>query len=203
MTSEKENRRSFRVVESVLLKYDVIDEVDFDMGLHRWQLRSGGFSSVRSKVADLDARLEEILFRLGNESAACRDAIRLVNQKLEVVLETLPEFRQSKESLANVPVQECEVSADSIVFASDEALKLDTKLWLRFVLTSDNRFVETFGSVLKCTERDEPEGQPQRYRIVACFHGMPNAERETLIQHLFSMQSQTLRMRRIQADEGN
>ena len=84
------------------------------------------------------------------------------------------------------------------VFQTTETLAVDTKLKLRFFLISDNRYFETLASVYRI---DDAEDGARGRRIVACFEGMPTADREALFQHLFSMQSETLRMRRISAEE--
>ncbi len=198
--NHKENRRSFRINESVLLQYEVIDEADFDKGFERWKIRTGAPSSIRSKMLDLDARLDELLYRVNNESPAAGDAIRLLNDKLNIALEALPEFKQSKEALANQPAQICEVSADGVVFGSNEILCPQTKLLLRFLLISSNRFFETFCRVVRIIDAVDIDDCRHSHRIAVAFHGMKAAEREILIQHLFSRQSQTLRLRRKQAE---
>lgn len=200
MTSGKDNRRSFRILESALLKYDVIDDVEFSQGLTAWKIRQGAPSSIRSKILDLDARFDTLLYRVKLDAPAAASAIELMNEKLNVVLEALPEFRQSKEALANQPPQTCELSAEGMVFGSNEMLAPQTKLRMRFLIISDNRFFETFCRVIRTVTADDADNRPYKYNVAIEFYWTNAAERETLIQHLFSKQTQTLRLRRKQSE---
>ena len=200
MNDHVEKRSSFRILESIKLRWEVIPELDFEDALRRTRAAgSVGTTSVRSRVMDIDARLDELLFAIGREAPSVKEALDLMNQKLRVVMQTLPEFQHKANSLADTPAQECELSADSLVFRTDEVLPIGTKLKLRFFLISDNRYFETLASVYRFADKTE-EGQKQN-RVVALFEGMASAEREALFQHLFSMQSETLRLRRISAEE--
>ncbi len=200
MSKREEKRRSFRVSESVLLQYEIIDEADFEQGLDRWKIRTGAPCSIRSRMLDLDARLDELLYRVNNDTPVACDAFKLLNKKLNIVLEALPEFRESKEALANQPAQICELSAEGMDFGSNEILRPQTKLLLRFLLLSANRFFDTFGQVVRFIEGDDIDACPHGHRIAVAFHGMKAAEQEILIQHLFSKQSETLRSQRKQLE---
>jgi hypothetical protein len=200
MNDYTEKRSSFRILESLKLRWEVIPEIDFEDALRRARgAGSVGVTSLKARVMDIDARLDELLFAIGREAPSVKEALELMNQKLRIVMQTLPEFQHNANSLADTPAQECELSADSLVFRTDEHLPIDTKLKLRFFLISDNRYFETLASVYRMTE--EADGDRKKYRVVALFEGMASAEREALFQHLFSMQSETLRLRRISADE--
>ena len=111
-------------------------------------------------------------------------------------------MRQTKASLANSDPVDCDVGADGMVFPSKEQFREDTKLHLQFLLSSDNRFVETFAKVVRVTE--PPHGNDNGvypYGIAIEFIGMKQAQREILIQHMFNRESETLRMRRIQIEK--
>ena len=140
MTNGKENRQSFRISESALLQYETISEADFKKGLESWNIRVGTNSCIRPRVLDLDSRLEEVMYRVKNDAPPTYDAIELLSQKIDIVLELLPEFSQSKQALGNQPAQICELSAEGIAFGCDELLHPQTKLLLRFLLVSDSRF---------------------------------------------------------------
>ena len=200
MANEKDNRRSFRLVESALLKYDVIDEVEFAQGLAEWKIRQGAPSSIRSKVLDIDARLDGALYRVKLDTPVAVEALEVLNEKLNTILEALPEFRQSKQALVSQQPQMCELSAEGMVFGSNQALQPKTTLRLRFLIISDNRYFETFCRVIRTQEEKDSEARPHKYSVAVQFHWTNSAERETLIQHLFSKQSETLRLRRVQSE---
>lgn len=199
MTNGKENRRSFRISESALLQYEILGQTDFENGLDRWNVRSGTPSCVRSKVLDLDSRLNEVMYRVKNDTPAAYSALELLNEKMSLVLELLPEFSQFKQALADQPAQICELSTEGMIFGCKELLRPQTKLLLRFLLVSDSRFFETFCRVIRNVDEVDIDTGPHNYRVAVEFHEMRTADREILIQHLFSKQSESLRLRRKQS----
>lgn len=199
MANGREQRRSFRIAESVCLKYDVISDREFEQGLDRRKMRLGSTAGVRSKILDLDARLGEKLYLLRNESAHAADCIDLLNDKLTAVIEHLPELRESKAALVSQPAQQCELGASGMVFGTSEEFSPGTKLSLRFLLASDNRYVETFCQVVRNVDPPE-EDDPKPYGVAVEFHGMNSGQKEMLIQHLFNRESETLRMRRLKIE---
>ena len=199
MNDEQENRRSFRVSESVCLKYEVLGDEDFKNGLERCKLQMGTTDSSQALLVDIEARLSEAMYLLNNESEKVGKVVTLLNDKLNVVIEQLPSLRETKTSLSKLPPQTCDVGADGMVFSTTSAMEVGTKLHIQFLLASDNRYVETFAHVVRLT--DPPDSSPDwQFGIAVEFDGMQPAQREILIQHMFNKESQTLRMRRLQLD---
>ena len=199
-TSDQDSRRSFRVSERVYLKFEIISNDEFSRGLDHRKIRLGRVDGVRSKLVDLDARLEEKLFLLHNESSRLAECLNIMNEKVNTVIEQLPELRQSKASLARTEPQPCEIGADGMAFAAEEKLDVGTKLSLRFLLESDNRYIETFAEVVREVEPPEESSEDRPFGVAVEFSGMKPAQREILIQHLFNRESETLRMRRLRLD---
>ncbi len=199
--NEKENRRSFRIIETVYLKYETLTEDEFLGGLERRKLRLGIDDGAQSRLIDIEARLAETMYLLGGENEKVGRCITLINDKLNLVVEQLPALRRTKSALTTEPPQTCEVAADGMVFGSAQQIPVDTRLHLQMLLESDNRFIETFASVLRITDPPGGERSGLQHGIAVEYHGMPPAVREILIQHMFSRESETLRMRRLQLEE--
>jgi len=201
MNDGQENRRSFRVSESVYVKYEILTEDEFQEGLARRKTRLGESDSAQALLVDIEARLSEAMYRLNGESDQLGKCVTLLNDKLNVVIEQLPALRQSKAALASSVPQTCDVGADGIVFASAELLEPGTKLSVQLLLASDNRYIESFCRVVRTT--DTPAGNDASefpYGIAVEFQGMSQSQREMLIQHMFNRESETLRMRRLQIE---
>jgi hypothetical protein len=201
MNDGQENRRSFRVSESVYVKYEILDEKEFNDGLEHRKTRLGKSDSAQALLVDIEARLSEAMYRLNGESDQLGKCITLLNDKLNVVVEQLPGLRQSKAALASSLPQTCDVGADGIVFASAEPLEPGTKLYIQLLLASDNRYIESFCRVVR--KADTPAGNDEEklpYGIAIEFQGMKQSQREMLIQHMFNRESETLRMRRLQIE---
>ena len=201
MSDDKANRRSFRISESVYLRYELLSDEEFHDGLEHRKIRLGQDDGAQALLVDIEARLGEAMYRLNAESEHVGRCMTLLNDKLNVVIEQLPGLRETKASLANSPPLNCEVSADGLVFPDKERLEVDTKLHLQFLLSADNRFVEAFCRVVRHT--DPPPGNDTDllpYGIAVEFIGMKQAQREILIQHMFNRESETLRIRRLEID---
>ncbi|HNP34409.1 MAG TPA: PilZ domain-containing protein [Woeseiaceae bacterium] len=196
--NEPEKRRSFRVREPVYLRYEILSDLDFHEGLERRKLRHGFGAKIASTMAELDARLNEELQRLRGEPSIVGRCLNLLNEKLNIVVNEMPEMRKIKSDLASLRPQTCEISADGIVFSAPQALAIGTKLYVEFLLESDNRFVDAFGVVIRDTEPPDDSNAELPFGVAIEFHGMKPELRETLIQHMFSRESETLRMRRLE-----
>jgi len=199
-TEGKENRRSFRISEDVFLKYERLTDDEYHDGLDRRKVRLGMDDSAQSRLVDIEARLSETMYRLGGESELVGRCLTLMNDKLNIVIEQLPGLRKTKATLAQLPAQTCDVGADGMVFGAEEPLEIGTKLYLQFLLASDNRYVETFCHVVRHTDPPDTSDPKLGYGIAVEFHGMSAAQREILIQHMFSRESETLRMRRLELE---
>jgi hypothetical protein len=204
MSNEQDNRRSFRVNESVYLKYDVISDQQFYDGIDQHRLQLGVDDGAQAKLIDLDARIIEALHRVFAENERAGKVMELLNDKIGLIADQMPGLRKSKSDLLRTSPQVCDVGADGLVFAASEQLPIGTKLYLRFLLSSDNRYVETFCSVVRDTKPPSGAGNSELpYGAAVEFHGMKPSQREILIQHMFSLESETLRMRRLQLDNAD
>lgn len=198
--SGRENRRSFRIKEAVYLQHEVISEKEFEGGIERRRIRSGGGRGVRSRLMDLDARLDEKLFLLKTTSEQVANCIALLNEKIDVAINQLPAVQEENSSLAREAPRVCELSADGMVFGATEPYAPETKLALRLLLETDSRYVETFCRVVRVADPPDENDAKRPFGIAVEFVGMAPAQKEILIQHLFSRESQTLRMRRLELD---
>lgn len=200
MTTGKEKRRSFRVSEAVYIKYEQITDDEFHGGIDHYKMRLGIDDGAQALLVDLDARLSEAMYRLGAEHEYAGKCMTILNDKLNVIRDQLPGMRETRSSLANTPPQTCDVGADGLMFSSEHNYAVGTKLFLQFLL-SDNRFVETFCHVVRQTDPPDGGADPKLpHGIAVEFHGMKPSQREILIQHMFNLESETLRMRRLELD---
>jgi len=195
-----ENRRSFRINESVYVKYEILSEKEFQQGLEHYKLRLGVDDGAQAKLVDIEARLGEAMFLLNAEYGKIGRCMTLLNDKINIVVDQLPTLRETKLSLAKSRPQNCDVGADGMIFSSDRQLAVDDKLHIQFLLSTDNRYIETFCRVVRLDDPPDSNRPDMPYGIAVEFLDMPPAQREVLIQHMFSRESETLRMRRLELD---
>jgi hypothetical protein len=202
-TQEPENvnqRRSLRVMETAYIQYEVISEKEFSEGLERRKLRLGRGQGLHSILLDLDTRLDQKLFLIKTHSKHVGDCLAMLNEKINAVVQHIPETLESNASLAQTTPFVCQIGADGMAFATEEPLQPETKLAVRFLLEADSRYIETFCEVVRNVEPPIGASEDRPYSVAVRFHGMKPAQKEMLIQHLFNQESETLRMRRLELD---
>jgi hypothetical protein len=202
-TEDPENvnqRRSLRVMESAYIQYEVISEQEFSEGLERRKLRLGRGQGLHSILLDLDARLDQKLFLLKTHSKHVGDCLAMINDKINAVIQHIPETLESNASLAQTTPYICQIGAEGMAFSTDTPQAAGTKLALRFLLEADSRYIETFSEVVRTVDPPIGASDDRPYGIAVKFHGMKPAQKEILIQHLFNQESETLRMRRLELD---
>ncbi len=201
MTREDDRRRSFRIVETVLLSCTGLEDSEFEAGIEAWRIGNGNTSRTRSLLVDLDARLDEHMFRIGADASSASEALRILNEKINVIAYALPDFKSATNALAEKSSQRCELSSEGMHFGLDESLPQGAGVVLQFIVLPENRYFETFARVVRSGPSTNDDFAPYTHSCAVTFEGMSPAERENLIQHLFTRQSQTLRLRRRQLDE--
>lgn len=203
MKRNEDNRKSFRIMETALIRYQVLDAGDFDAGIARWRLRSGDSSQIRSKLIDLDSRLDDLMFRAVSESPTTSHVLRLLNDKINIVAQGLPDFEEARQALTAQTPMQIELSSEGARFDANENLPPETGIVLQFMVLPVNRYFESFARVVRTTMRDSTEPGSNKYQIAVQFHGMSPAELENLIHYLFTRQSETLRLRRKEQDDND
>lgn len=201
MSNEYDNRRSFRVSESVYLKYEVLTDREFHEGMDHRKIRLGANDGAQAMLTEIESRLGESMFLLSKQHEHIGRCMTLLNDKINIVISQLPALREIRSSLAKLPPQVCDVSADGLVFSSERPMQIGDKLYIQFLLSSDNRYVESFCTVVRLTDPPDSSDPALTYGIGVEFNGMKPEQREILIQHMFSLESETLRMRRLELDK--
>lgn len=200
MNTQQSNRKSFRVLDTVHLIYEEIDEVTFQHGLERWKLQQGSSAGFRSNLLDIEARFKEKLLILQSEASPVSEALILLNSKIDAVMEQLPDQKQSKKVLAKEEPRNCEIGADGMLFGTDREYEPGTRMALRFLLAADSRYIETFCTVVRNADSPDESDPNQPYGVAVKFNGMHSAQKDIIVQHLFDRESETLRMRRLEID---
>lgn len=196
MNEQTEKRRSFRIMESMHLICEPVSDREFHEGLERRRIRRGASEGLRSLLLDLDARIAERVYLLRGQSSTVAECIALLNDKLNAVVEQLPELRKSKTDLADRPPQLCEISADGMYFGTARDFPVGARLALRFLLVPGNHYIETFCSVTRQMPPPESGDRHHPYGVAVEFLAMPSAQKEIIIRHLFDREAETLRTRR-------
>lgn len=192
-----QNRRSaFRIEEAVRLQVEKISDQEWE---DRLAANVGSMSSsygIQSAVEDLQFQISHKLIELKRVSTTAASCIELLNKKVDILLEGMRQMYVRETDVHSSPLMICELSATGIRFTTKEKLAVDEKVYLRFVIIADSSYFETLGRVARVSAGDTPEDTV----VGVEFFGVRDSDRDLLIRHLLSRQSETIRVQKGSSD---
>lgn len=185
MWEGEERRQFYRVDDRVAMRYQRLrDEQAVSDETARL--------SIRNRLVALDQDLEHQLSVLADESPRIHRAMRLLNEKLTLLLGA--ELRHAEDDESGLQLQSVNLSAGGLAFDVDEWIKVGERLLVELIFYPEG---EAFSAIVRVITSDSVSGG---YRLGTDFDGLPESDRERLIRHILSIQSQQLRQRRQQRE---
>ncbi|VUD53893.1 hypothetical protein TDB9533_01927 [Thalassocella blandensis] len=178
-----ERRRYFRIDETVGISYEVIDPKKLPGKSKPHEV------DVLDLVAKQDQQIEKLLLEVAEDNPKVAQLVTIFNQKLERIVNQLVLDSHLVGKIAH-RVQEANISACGIAFATTEEVPLDTHIKLELTLFPSKKTLSTNGIIISCDKAQEG----WYWRID--FYGMPNQVQEELIQHIVQSQSTQLKAKR-------
>ena len=178
-----ERRRYFRIDETIGISYEILDAKN-----HQSKSKTPEVD-VLDLVAHQDEQIEKLLLEVAEDNPKVAQLVTIFNQKLERIVNQLVLESHLVGKIAH-RVQEANISACGIAFATTEEVALDTHVKLELTLFPSKRTLVTNGIIVSCDRAQEG----WYWRID--FYGMPNQVQEELIQHIVQSQSSQLKSKR-------
>lgn len=187
-----ERRRYFRIDDTALVKYRVIDPTDLDAARAQIARHILENDNLRAALEPLDARLTEMGPALRRESRVVAEALELINRKLsllagvvalERVTGTHDPHREHAPSAVNL-------SGGGLGLRAAEPMAKGTWLAVDLVLLPGSHTLRAIGHVTDSRKRDTA------YWIGIEFDGLREEDRDALISHALRKQAQILRQER-------
>jgi len=197
---EKSMRRSFRIRENAFVQVRELSDSEYAGLLEARSLQKPSSFGNHARLVNLESRFQESFALLGTAPQPVRECLTVLNEKLTLLLDEQPERQRVMTELTQGQALVSEIGATGIRFDSDKPLAEDTKLFMRIMLTSDRHYLETAAVVRRCVESINSDPAAP-HGIAAEFVGFSEAESELLIKHLFQRESESLRMRRLNAED--
>lgn len=195
---ERTMRRSFRVRESAFVHYQKLDDTQYAHLLESRVLQTPSNFGNHARLVNLESTFQEQFALMGTAATPVRECMRVLNEKLNLLLEEQPERQKTMRKLAAGRALTCEIGTTGIRFDSKEPLAVGTKLFLQIMLTADRHYLETPAVVRR--EVSTINELENTYGAAVEFVGFSEAESELLIKHLFQRENASLRMRRVKED---
>lgn len=178
-----ERRRYFRIDETIGISYEVLDP-------KKPQSKSKmPHTDVLDLVAKQDQQIEKLLIEVAEDNPKVAQLVTIFNQKLERIVNQLVLESHLVGKIAH-RIQEANISACGIAFATTEEVTLDTHVKLELTLFPSKKILSTNGIIVSCDK--SPDGWYWRID----FYDMTHQVQEELIQHIVQSQSTQLKAKR-------
>lgn len=198
---EREMRRSFRIRESAHVRYETLDRDEYISIVENRALKLPTRFGNHARLSGLEAQFQEQFVLLGKAASPMRECLRLLNDKLNLLLDEQPERQAQLKALTERDARTCEIGALGMRFDVREEIAMDSRLFVQVLFTSDRHYLETPAVVRNVTRPLNPDDDGVVCSVGVEFVGITEAESELLIKHLFQRESESLRMRRLSMDD--
>lgn len=187
-----ERRGYFRIDDTALVKYQVIDATDLEAARAQIARHILASENLRAAFESLDARLTEIGPALRRASRVVAEALELINRKLsllagvvalERVTGTHDPHREHAPSAVNL-------SGGGLGLRADEPMPNGTWLAIDLVLLPGSHSMRVIGRVTDSRKRGT------EYWLGIEFDALREEDRDVLISHALRRQAQMLRQER-------
>ena len=187
-----ERRRYFRIDDTALVKYRVIDATDLEAVRAQISQHILAHDNLRAALEPLDARLTELAPALRRESRVVAEALELINRKLSLLAGVMAIERVAG---THAPHHEhapsaVNLSGGGMAVQADEPISTGTWLAVDLVLLPAGHSMRAIGRVTDSRRRGTS------YWLGIEFDALREDDRDALISHALRKQAQMLRQER-------
>lgn len=187
----EDRRRFFRINDTVGVSYRVLTGDDLTSQL----FGMGTDLNAMNLITGYDGKIETLLSELRTLQPLVAELFDAFNHKLQGVVAQLHMDSDLVQRIAH-KVQEVNISACGMAFATEEALPTGTVLGLDILLLPHNIHILTRALVVNASPADSGQGQHVRVE----FTDMDSRDHEALIQHIVKRQVSLIRTMRLHQD---
>lgn len=196
MTTER--RQYFRIQDTALVKYRVIQDHMLDLERRGVYLNQIKLENARAALFGLETSLQEVLEKVRPAEPLVVEALELINRKINLLERVVSLERAPGEDgdfLEHEP-REINLSGGGMAIMADTPIGAGANLTIDLVLLPDNDPMRIFGSVVDCRE------QSGLHTISIAFEEIRQEDQDRLIQHILRRQTADLRAQRQAAQAG-
>ncbi len=190
MTTER--RQYFRIQDTALVKYRVIQDHMLDSERRGVYLNQIKLENARAALFGLETNLQEVLEKIRPAEPLVVEALELINRKINLLERVVSLERAPNEDgdfLEHEP-REINLSGGGMAIMADTPISAGSSLTIDLVLLPDNDPMRIFGSVVDCRKHDG------LYTISIAFEEIRQEDQDRLIQHILRRQTAELRAQR-------
>ena len=192
----EERREYFRIDDEVALDYRLISPGEAELLREKIKSRVVDRFTVASSFTATSRQMTHVIHKVQNQSPELARCLQAIDQKLNMIAQL---FVSEEINLHEQPTREVNLSAGGIAFRVQHEIKVDSLLELRMVLFPSLVGLLTISRVIQC-ERAGDGNLKFPWLISVVYEHLREADRELLVRHIMSKETQQLRSRRSDGD---
>lgn len=188
----EERREYFRIDDEVALDYRLISPGEAELLRERIKSRVVDRFTVASSFTATSRQMTHVIHKVQNQSPELARCLQAIDQKLNMIAQL---FVSEEMDLHEQSTREVNLSAGGISFRSQQKIRIDSLLELRMVLFPSLVGILTVSRAVQC-ERVNDANLKFPWQISVVYEHLRESDRELLVRHIMSKETQQLRSRR-------
>ena len=190
----EERREYFRIDDEVALDYRLISPSEAELLREKIKSRVVDRFTVASSFTATSRQMTHVIHKVQNQSPELARCLQAIDQKLNMIAQL---FVSEEMDLHEQSTREVNLSAGGISFRSQQKIRIDSLLELRMVLFPSLVGILTVSRAVQC-ERVNDANLKFPWQISVVYEHLRESDRELLVRHIMSKETQQLRSRRSQ-----
>ena len=187
-----DRREYFRIDDEIALDYRLIDNGEVDKLLEKIQSQLVDRFTAASSFAATTRQMVNVIHKVQTQSPELARCLQAIDQKLNMIAQLFVS-EEIKEN--NQDTREVNLSAGGVAFCAQHEIPVGSLLELRMVLFPSLVGILTISRVIQC-ERVEDGDLKFPWQIAVVYEQLRETDRELLVRHIMSKETQQLRARR-------
>ena len=188
----EERREYFRIDDEVALDYRLISPSEAELLREKIKSRVVDRFTVASSFTATSRQMTHVIHKVQNQSPELARCLQAIDQKLNMIAQL---FVSEEMDLHQQSTREVNLSAGGISFRSQQKIRIDSLLELRMVLFPSLVGILTVSRAVQC-ERVNDANLKFPWQISVVYEHLRESDRELLVRHIMSKETQQLRSRR-------
>lgn len=192
-----DRRRYFRINDKVSLKYRVVQGIDVDTEIKRTEHEQNNLAEIKNAFNCIEAKIITKMGRIEEVSPLVAEVLSLYDKKLSLIESMILHKEDEENSITET--QQINLSASGMSFESNTPINEDVNLKMELILFPEYQFIPLYACVVDCKKK--MDDNLYRFNISVEFVGICESDQETIMQHVLSRQTASIKKERSERAE--
>lgn len=197
--SDDDRREYFRIDDEIALDYRIIQEDETDRLLERIQSHLVDRFTAASGFAATSRQMAHVIHKVQADTPELARCLQAIDQKLNMIAQL---FVTEEMETGEQATREVSLSAGGLAFRAQHEVSTGSLLELRMVLFPALVGILTVSRVVHC-ERMKDDNVQFPWLLAVEYEHLREADRELLVRHIMTKETEQLRAQRSENDPGS